>query len=729
MTSPDSSTTVRGVEGLGKGPTRVALVGAGYIADYHALCLSKIEGVEIVAVCDQAEDKASDLAKRYGVEHVTTKLEDLPGLGVQVAHVLVPPHLHVDISRQLLELGLGVLVEKPAALCTEDARSLEALAAERDLPFGVNHNNAFHPQFESLLGDLRAGKIGRLEHVQVTLCVPLRQLDAGDFSHWMFQQPRNIIFEQAPHPFSQLVELIGRVKEMNVTVQGTRELFPGQPFHDRWVLAATGERGTAEVLLAFGQDFTRSTIQVLGTDGSIQCDLHHGHYESELKTQYLDFWNTYLAGRRRGKQLLKSAGAMTLGWFKQTLGLAERCDSFFVGMRNSLAEFHAAAAAGRAPRCDAANAVAVTEWCDRATENIAAASDRPLPSFEHGPPREGEVCLLGGTGFIGRRVLRKLLERGVPVTAVVRRAHALPPELVEASRDGRVRLVRASLSQTESLRAAVQGAKTVLHLATGGGNSWEEIQRIMVEGTKRLGQLCLEEKVERLLYVSSTAALYLGADCGTQELDDEIGPDPKSNERALYARGKADAERVLMELYRSDRLPVTIIRPAIVMGDGTPLQHSGLGLWVRDNHCVGWGLGKAPAPLVDVEDVAEALALATVHQGNELVGKGLNLSSRQTLGAREIVERLAQATGRAFVFHPRSLVVSQTMEIGKWLVKKAGRRRDAVFPSYRDLKSRSLAPTLTCRTARELLGWQPCDDGEELLRRALGSSSQAESPK
>ena len=727
MTSPQSGSSDAGGSQPAafhvEGPTRVALVGAGYIADYHALCLSKIEDVELVAVCDQAEDKAQALAKKYQAPHVTGRLEDLPSFGVQVAHVLVPPHLHVAISKQLLELGIGVLVEKPAALSSADAGELKAVAERQGLPLGVNHNNAFHPQFERLLSDLRAGKIGRLEHVQITLSVPLRQLDAGDYSHWMFQEPRNIVFEQAPHPFSQLVELIGRVQSLETNVLGTRELFPGQLFHDRWLISAKGERGTAEVYLAFGQDFTRSTLQVLGSDGSLQCDLNHGHFERETKTQWLEFWNTFLAGWRRGKLLKRSAASGALGWFKQTLGLAERSDAFYAGMKGSLAEFHAALRAGRAPRCDADNALAVTEWCDRATAGIAPAPEQPQPNFDAAPPRPGEVCVLGGTGFIGQRVLRRLLERDVPVTAVVRRAHALPPELVAASRDGRVRLVRASLSNTESLRAAVQGAQTVLHMATGGGATWGDIQRNMIQGTADLAELCLAEDVKRLIYVSSTAALYLGADCGTAEIDDAVGPDPKSEERALYARGKAEAERVLMRLHRTRGLPVTIVRPAIVVGPGTPLQHSGLGLWVRDNHCVGWGDGTNPAPLVDVEDVAEALARAVTHRGDELAGKSMNLASRQRLGAKQIVEYMRRATGRDLVFHPRSLLFSQAMEIGKWVVKKIGRRSDAVFPSYRDLKSRSMAPAFACCTARELLGWRPCSDGEELLRRFVGPSA------
>ena len=47
--------------------------------------------------------------------------------------------------------------------------------------------------------------------------------------------------------------------------------------------------------------------------------------------------------------------------------------------------------------------------------------------------------MLGANGFIGRRTLAKLLERGLPVTAIVRRLDALPTEITQGAADGRVR--------------------------------------------------------------------------------------------------------------------------------------------------------------------------------------------------------------------------------------------------------------------------------------------------
>lgn len=702
------------------GPTRVAVVGAGYIADFHLDVLRGTEGVELTAVCDVSLGRAEAARKKFGARHAVARIADLPGLGVEVAHLAVPPDLHVALTRELLELGIGVFVEKPLALSTADARALADLAEARGLPLGVNHNNVFHPAFRRLVARVQAGEIGRVEHVQVTLSVPLRQLDAGDSTHWMFRAPRNIVFEQAVHPLSQLQHLLGRVRSANTTKLGTRELQPGQVFHDRWSTAFVAERGTAELYLAFGQPFTRSTLQVLGTDGALEADLFHDQLAGERKTLFLDFWNTYLAGARRAKELRRDARRGLVNWSRFTLGIGPRRDAFYVGMRDAIRAFHGALRAGAPLPNDARAAVEVTEWAD-ALAGDTPATPPPAPKLpEPGPARAGEVVVLGGTGFIGRRVVERLVARRVPVTCVVRRTHALPRSIVDAALAGHVRLVRASLGDASGMAAALAGAERCIHLATGNGATWEEVERVMVKGSAEVAEQCADAGVKRLVYVSSIAALYTGLDGQGPDgvIRDAWETDPQPALRPLYARGKAAAEQAVKAAADRRGLGLVVARPGVVLGEGTPMQHSGLGLWVRDNHCVGWGLGDNRLPLVLADDVADALVAATVAPGAGVDGKALNLCADPGLTGHDVVDELRRVTGRALSFHPRRLWVSQAAEIGKWLVKRVGGRK-VEFPSYRDLKSRALAARFASDVARTALGWKPVEDRERFLDAAV----------
>ncbi|MEO2093253.1 MAG: NAD-dependent epimerase/dehydratase family protein [bacterium] len=712
-----------------KSKTRVALVGAGFICDFHLEILSGIEEVEVVAICDPALARAQALAEKWSVPRVLTSLAELAELQIDVAHVLAPPDLHVALTRELFELGIGAYVEKPLALCADDARSLVALASEKSLPLGVNHNHVAQPAFARLMERVAQGEIGAVQHVQVTWSVPLAQLDAEQYAHWMFRSPRNIIFEQAPHPLSQVQRLIGNLVECNSSVLSTRELLPGQVFHDRWLASARGEHGTAEIYLAFGLSFCRNTIQVLGSDGCLQADFTSDALVGERKTPWLDFWNSFLANWRRGAQYKGDALRVLREYLAATLGLAERRDAYFVGMRDSIAGFHRALKAGEPLPVDGAEAAEVLAWCDALAAGVSSAS-APSLALSEAAARPGEVVVLGGTGFIGKRVIRGLLAEGRPVTALVRRTHSLPTVIEEGARDGRIRLLRGSLEEAGDLERLFTGAETVVHLAPGGGDTWEDTERLMVQGTRTIAEACLAQGVRRLVYISSVASLYTGDENGPA-LFDSPAVDPKPQARSAYARGKAATEEALFELFSHKALPVIVLRPGVVIGEGTPMQHSGLGLWARDNHCVGWGLGSHPLPLVWVEDVADAIVAAALYEGDDLFGKALNLCAKVDLTSRDMLAELRCATGRDLQFHPRSLALSQAMEIGKWLVKLAGRRPGLEFPSYRDLRARALFTVFECDLARKRLGWKPLEDREGLLDAAVrvyGKDSSHKNP-
>lgn len=698
---------------------RVAVVGAGYIADYHVPILQSLGNVDVVAIVDSYGPRAEALAKRFGVPRVLASVNELADLSVDVVHLLTPPDTHAKLARTLLEMGVGVFVEKPFVLSTAESKELEALAAKKGAPLGVNHNNVFHPAWTRLLERIQSGEIGRVEHVQVTWNVPLAQLDAFDYSHWMFRAPRNIVFEQAVHPFGQVHQLLGRVKSATTTILSQKELHPGQTFVDRWSISAVGERATAQIYLAFGQGFTRSTVQVIGSDGSLEADLQHNTLTGEEKTVFLDFWNSYLASTRRAKSLARDGRRGLVNWLRFTLGLGKREDAFFVGMRESIRDFHTKLDRNERPSNGGREATEVLEWCEASVANVPAegAKEPVLPA--PGPARPGEVVVLGATGFIGRRTVDKLLDAGHPVTIVARRSHSLPPEIVAAAQEGRLRFQRGSLEDPNALHAALEGASTVIQLATGGGDTWEKVERSMVQGSVDVARAAIAHGVSRFVYVSSVAALYTGADVEGGEIDDSTATDPRPELRPIYSRGKIAAEQALLELHRKEGLPLVITRPGIVLGAGTAMQHSGYGLWTRDNHCIGWGHGDKAIPGVWVDDVADAFKRIVEYKGNDLHGQALNLCARPKITPTEYVNELGRVTGRALHFHPRALWLSQAMEIGKWIVKKAGRRAGLEFPSWRDLKSRELAPPFTARIAREKLGWKPVEEREAFLDRCV----------
>ncbi len=80
---------------------------------------------------------------------------------------------------------------------------------------------------------------------------------------------------------------------------------------------------------------------------------------------------------------------------------------------------------------------------------------------------------------------------------------------------------------------------------------------------------------------------------------------------------------MLLDLHGNQGLPVVILRPGVVVGEGGPPFHGGLGFFNNDQHCIGWNDGRNPLPFVLAEDVAAAILLAARADGIE--GRCYNL--------------------------------------------------------------------------------------------------------
>jgi nucleoside-diphosphate-sugar epimerase len=321
-----------------------------------------------------------------------------------------------------------------------------------------------------------------------------------------------------------------------------------------------------------------------------------------------------------------------------------------------------------------------------------------------------DAVVIGGSGFIGGQLVRALAERGASVRVVSRSVQS------GAWASPQVQCVRGDVTNREQMAAAVKGARIVYHLAAGFGNTWQDFERGIVEGTRNVAESCLQHGVERLIFTSSIAALYLGA---AGRIDERTGADPRPEGRSHYSRAKGLAERLLGELHANSRLPVVILRPAVVVGEGGMLTHGGLGIWASDLCCIGWGRGRKPLPFVLASDVVDALMKAGDVPGIE--GLTFNLAGDVRPTAVEFLQILRSRARRNFRFYPQSLWKMQALEAGKWLLKIAARKPDNPFPSYRDLKSRALACQLDCSLAKEKLGWQPVQDAESFFAEAIDS--------
>src|SRR5467141_4950032 len=129
---------------MGDKMLKAAIVGCGKIADSHASQMQRIKGCEIVGVCDREPLMARQLYQRFPVKRYFSDLTELLGEArPDVVHITTPPQSHFDIAKLCLESGCHVYVEKPFTLYEEEARTLIALARERQRKITVGHDDQF----------------------------------------------------------------------------------------------------------------------------------------------------------------------------------------------------------------------------------------------------------------------------------------------------------------------------------------------------------------------------------------------------------------------------------------------------------------------------------------------------------------------------------------------------------------------------------------------------------
>lgn len=691
---------------------RVALVGAGSIAELHIQALASL-GHEIVALVDPRTEAARRLAASFDIPHCYLSTKELLAelgsgkSGIDCLHILTPPQLHVPIAQEAILAGLSVFVEKPLGLGASDCLELGELACANGVKLGVNHSQVFHPSFIELQQKIKDGAIGPAQHVSALASIPLRQLAQKQYGHWMFQEPRNILLESGLHPFSLIYRLLGEVRDAS-TLCSRPELLGGKlPFIARWQSQLHCERGSASLYLQLGAKQLESRLDVLGSDGMLSLDIVRGSLEHYDKTRWPEFYEHRLLLARAAKSLKNRASSVTRDYFLSLFGFKGRSDLFFLAMRGSIKAFHDALSAGKDAPVAAPEAASVVAYCEAVWANrkpTAGISATKPESAINAPAQDArEVLVTGASGFIGRHLVLALLAKGYAVRALVRNPAFLPTWLEHEG----VKILQGDLETVQDWSSAVRGCKAVFHLATGMGEDWESSKNSGIDGCRRLALASIAEGVERFIFTSSVAALYLGA-LGTEELVDESLPvDPRPQRRSLYARLKIGAEEVLHRLYREKGLALVTFRPALVIGEGGRTRHSGAGYWPNDCHCIGWGEGTHPLPFVLAEDVVSALIAGMEKKGIE--GRVFNLAGKVSLTAQEYVQELERAGGRKIHFHPAALWKIQAIDILKYFVKLVIRRKNNRFPSYRDLKTRALKPRFDCKAARDLLDWA-CED-------------------
>ena len=696
---------------------KVALLGAGYISDFHHAALKLLPNVEIRAICDLNRSLVQQFAEAKGIPNVYFDLgEMLEKESLDVVHVLTPPHIHFQTSSQILEAGVDAFIEKPLCHQVSLCQQLRQKAVETGRSIGVSHNFLFFPAYEKLVEDVRSGRLGQIDQVDIVWNKELGQLKGGPFGAWMLQTPKNILFEVAPHSFAHAAHLVGELDSLTVDVQDRIDLPRNLEFYRCWEIRGWKGKTSVRLRFSFIDGYPEHYIHVRGTNGAARVDFENNTYTCQEHTPYLldldRFSTVMLTARDSALQatttlsnavLAKAKLSKVAGPFQHSI--ARTVESFYRDRGGKLDE-RVDAAIGEA-------AVALAECVSRETHLPERTSDQPieLPVTSAEPGPKSNVLVIGGTGFIGQALVRKLRQAGHGVRILSRNPSSCPPELQGLQ----IELAKGDFADANAVDAALEGIEYVYHLARGNGKTWNEYLKTDVEPTRKVAELCLKHQVKRLFYTSSIAIYYAGQKAGT--ITEATPPSTGMARVAPYTRSKVENERLLLEMHQQQNLPVVLFRPGVVLGSGGSPYHWGIAAWPYSSVCSLWGDGSNPLPIVLVDDVADALVQAI--DAPDIEGESFNLASAPVISANEYLDEFEREAQIKLRRVPTPAWRNYVSSMGKWAIKRVGRDPNAAFPSFEDCDGRSLAAVFDCSKAEKQLGWQPVKDRKTLIEQGI----------
>ncbi len=152
---------------LESAPVRVGLLGYGAIGHEHSRAVRHTQGLELAAVADTSAARlAAALEHAPGVRTYADAAELLADDGVDMLVVSTPPNTHAEWALRALRSGRHVVVEKPFAICTQEADEILSVAAAGDLYAAVYQNRRFDPDHLAVKRAVRSGAIGEVFHLE-----------------------------------------------------------------------------------------------------------------------------------------------------------------------------------------------------------------------------------------------------------------------------------------------------------------------------------------------------------------------------------------------------------------------------------------------------------------------------------------------------------------------------------------------------------------------------------
>jgi len=257
---------------------RVAMIGAGQVAEVHAHALGSIQDIDFMGFYERSSAVRAKRIEEWGVLGFGT-MDDL--LASDADAVLILTHLdsHFDIAKQALMAGKHVFIEKPVAATAREVREIAEIARERKLVAMPGNNYAYNPEFARMQRLVRAGDLGEIRALSINYVIKHPESVIRDYT--------GVLESIMNHHAYLSVALLGTPRRV---VGGAPETgWESHPHEDQGWMTLDYGKATAHLFCTQAVDDFSNTpwtfvVKVLGTEGTAVVDWRTSVFTRPLGT-------------------------------------------------------------------------------------------------------------------------------------------------------------------------------------------------------------------------------------------------------------------------------------------------------------------------------------------------------------------------------------------------------------------------------------------------------------
>ena len=250
---------------------RIALVGCGRIAKNHFEAISRIDGLDLVAVADVVPERAEAAGTEQGVPSFTSLEAMLAGVQCDIVTVAVPSGLHPTLGILAAEAGKHVVSEKPMAISLESADALIDACVTNNVRLFVVKQNRLNPAIQLLKRAVLKGRFGRIHSANCTVRWA-RPQDYYDQAPWRgtWAMDGGAFMNQSSHYVDLIQWLAGPVESVMAMTATQERKIEAEDSGAAVLRFANGAIGVLDVTMLTYPRNLEGSITILGDRGSVK---------------------------------------------------------------------------------------------------------------------------------------------------------------------------------------------------------------------------------------------------------------------------------------------------------------------------------------------------------------------------------------------------------------------------------------------------------------------------